>query len=330
MNTSLAVLLESFFTQRLMKQLLASQHTIKSYRDTFHLLLEFANQNLKKQPSDMALKEIDAPLITAFLEDLENSRSISARTRNTRLAAIRSFFRFVAFEAPEHAAQIQRILVIPTKRHTRSIVEYLTKEEIAALLAAPSQTTWSGRRDFALLLLASQTGLRLSEITGLRKIDVVLGVGAHVRVTGKGRKERCVPLTKQTALVIEGWIKEPKNCDAVVVFSNRLGGRLSADGVQHILAKHVKTARLACHSLNEKRISPHVLRHSCAMQLLVAGVDRAMIALWLGHESLETTQVYLHANLKLKEEILSKTSMPGGSTGVYRPDDSLLSFLKSL
>ena len=330
MKSSFAVLLESFFTQRLMKQLLASPHTISSYRDTFHLLLEFTHQRLKVQPSDLQFKDIDASLIVEFLDDLEKSRHISARTRNARLAAIRSFFRYAAFEAPECSAQIKRILVIPSKRYTKSVVQFLSKDEIAALLAAPDQASWTGRRDHALLLLALQTGLRLSEIVSLRRNDVTLGTGAHVRVIGKGRKERCTPLTKQTAAVMQAWMEELGTDKSCMLFPNARGGGLSADGVQHILAKHLKTARKTCLSLNEKRVTPHVLRHSCAMQLLMAGVDRAMIALWLGHESVETTQVYLHANLSLKEEMLSKTSMPGGKAGTFRPDDQLLAFLKQL
>lgn len=275
--------------------------------------------------------DIDAPLIIELLDELERSRNISARTRNARLAAIRSFFRYAAFEAPESAAQIKRILAIPCKRYTKSAVQFLTKDEMTALLAAPNQSTWSGRRDHALLLLALQTGLRLSEIVSLRRSDLTLGTGAHVSVIGKGRKERCTPLTKQTVQVMKAWVEELTPTDkSGTLFPNARGGLLSADGVQHILAKHLKAARNTCSSLNGKRVTPHVLRHSCAMQLLLAGVDRAMIALWLGHESIETTQVYLHANLALKEEMLSKTSMPGGKTGIFRPGDQLLSFLKQL
>ncbi|MBX9636731.1 MAG: site-specific integrase [Nitrosomonas sp.] len=331
MKSNFSVLLESFFTQRLMKQLLASPHTIKSYRDTFHLLLEFADHRLNVQPSNLRMQDIDASLIVDFLDDLENSRKISARTRNNRLAAIRSFFRYAAFEAPECSGQIRKILAIPSKRYTKSNVQFLCKDEMAALLAAPNQLTWSGRRDHALLLLTLQTGLRLSEIVNLRRNDLTLGSGAHVRVIGKGRKERCTPLTKQTAAVIRAWIQELKLTDnSGMLFPNARGGCLSADGVQHILAKHMEAARKSCSSLKDKRVTPHVLRHSCAMQLLQAGVDRAMIALWLGHESVETTQIYLHANLSLKEQLLSKTSMPGGKVGIFRPDDQLLAFLKQL
>jgi site-specific recombinase XerD len=231
---------------------------------------------------------------------------------------------------PEHGAQIQRILAIPSKRFTRSVVQFLTQQEIEALLAAPNQLSWSGRRDHALLLLAVQTGMRLSEITGLKRIDLVLGSGAHVRVLGKGRKERCTPLTKQTSCVMQAWIQEAVKSDNSVLFPSARGGKLSPDAVQDVLAKHAKIAEKTCSSLEGKRLTPHVLRHSCAMQLLQAGVDRAMIALWLGHESVETTQVYLHANLALKEKMLAKTTMPGSQAGLYRPDDQLLAFLKNL
>jgi site-specific recombinase XerD len=328
-TSSFAVYLETFFTQRLMKQRQASPHTISSYRDTFRLLLQFTHRRLRKLPSQLELTDIDAPLIAAFLEDLEQSRKISARTRNLRLAAIRSFFRYAALEAPAQAAQIQRILAIPGKRYDRAIVDFLTPPEVKAILAAPNLRTWSGRRDHAILLVAVQTGLRLSELTGLTHEDVVLGVGAHIRVLGKGRKERCTPLTKQTVAVIKAWLKEPPEGKSIL-FTNARGGRLSSDGVQYILSKHVRTASQSCPSLNDKRVTPHILRHTLAMELLQAGVDRAMIALWLGHESVETTQVYLHANLAIKEKILQQVQMPGGTRSSFKPDDQLLAFLKSL
>jgi len=222
------------------------------------------------------------------------------------------------------------VLAIPGKRHTRALVHFLTRLEVDALLAAPDQRTWSGRRDHAFLLTAVQTGLRLSELTGLQQPDVTLGTGAHLRVVGKGRKERCTPLSKQTVAVLHAWLREPARGDTHTLFPNARGGRLSADGVQYIVAKHTAVAGQTCPSLQQKRVTPHVLRHTTAMELLQAGVDRAVIALWLGHESVETTQIYLQANLALKEEILAKTTPPDGQPGRYRPEDPLLAFLKSL
>jgi len=330
-SASFAVLLESFFTQRLMKQRRASAHTIRSYRDTFHMLLQFIEQRLRKKPSQLELTEVDAPLICAFLDEMEGTRNISCRSRNVRLSAIRSFFHYAALEAPAQSAQIQRVLAIPSKRHTRNLVNFLTRPEIEALLDAPDQQTWSGRRDHALLLVAVQTGLRLSELTGLQRKDLVLvGAGAHIRVIGKGRKERCTPLTKQTVKVLKAWLLEPPKVDGQNIFPNARGGRLSRDGVQYILRRQAERASVASPTLKEKRISPHSLRHTCAMELLQAGVDRAMIALWLGHESVETTQMYLQADLALKEKLLSTTAMAEGKPGYYRPADELLSFLRSL
>jgi site-specific recombinase XerD len=327
---SFAPLLEGFFTQRLMRQRRASGHTIASYRDTFRLLLRFVRQRLRKAPSALMLDDIDAPLVVAFLDDLEAKRGITARTRNLRLTAIHSFFRYVAFEAPAHAAQTQRVLAIPAKRFTRALVPFLSRSEVDALLAAPDLRTWSGRRDHALILLAVQTGLRLSELTGLVPDDLQLGVGAHVRVIGKGRKERCTPLSKSTRAVLIAWTREPPKVAGQPVFPNAQGGRLSAHGMQYLLAKHVATAVTTCPSLKRKRVSPHVLRHTTAMDLLQEGVDRSVIALWLGHESIETTQMYLDADLELKQRVLDRTTPPTGRPGRYRPDDKLLAFLKGL
>ena len=329
-SATLAALLENFFTQRLMNQRQASPHIISSYRDTFRLLLHFAQQRLHKSPARLAFEEIDAPLIAAFLDDLEKSRRITARSRNLRLTAIRSFFQYAAYEEPSRAAQIQRVLAIPGKRHTRALVHFLNRPEIDALLAAPDQETWFGRRDHALLLVAVQTGLRLSELTGLHRREVALGTGAHVRCIGKGRKERCTPLAKTAAAVLKAWLREPAKHNTEVLFPSAGGGRLSPDSVADLLAKHVAVACKSCVSLRKKHVTPHVLRHSMAMGLLQAGVDRAVIALWLGHESVDTTQIYLEANLAMKEEILAKTKPPGGKPGRYRPGDELLAFLKNL
>jgi len=329
-SANLPALLQSFFTTRLMTQRKASPHTISSYRDTFRLLLQFAQTRLRKTPSQLELKDLDGTLIGVFLEDLEKRRRNGPRSRNLRLTAIRSFFRYASLEAPAQSAVIQRVLAIPNQRQPRALVGFLTRPEIEALLAAPDRTTWLGRRDHAFLLTAVQTGLRLSEMTSLRHEDVALGAGAHVHCRGKGRKERCTPLAKPTVAVLRAWVREQGGEDSKTLFPSTRGGPLSPDGVQHLLARHVTEARKNCASLRKKRVSPHVLRHAAAMELLQAGVDRAVIALWLGHESVETTQIYLDADLALKEQALSKTNPVKGAPKRFQPDDELLAFLKQL
>jgi len=324
------VLLTRFFSQRLMQQRQASPHTISSYRDTFRLLLKFTQQRLHKLPSQLTFQEIDASLIVAFLEYLEQHRGLSIRSCNLRLTAIRSFFRYTEYELPDRAAQIQRVLAIPTRRFTRALVAFLTRPEVDALLAAPDQRTWFGRRDHAFILMAVQTGLRLAEITGTTRDDLVLGTGAHVRVTGKGRKERCTPLAKPTVAVLKAWLRESAKGDGHLLFPNAKGERLSVHGVKYMLNKHTATAARACPSLEGKRVTVHVLRHTMALEMLQAGVERAVIALWLGHESVETTQVYLEATLAMKEKALAKTKPPHGSPGRFRAGDRLLNFLNSL
>jgi len=324
------LMLERFFTQRLMQQRQASAHTIASYRDTFRLLLKFMQKRLRKAPCALSLEDVDAPIVIDFLDELEKVRKVAPRTRNLRLTAIHSFFRYVAFEAPAHAAQIQRVLAIPPKRFARKLVPFLNRAEVDALLATPDQRTWSGRRDHALILLAVQTGLRLSELTGLRRHDLHLETGAHVRVMGKGRKERCTPLSKNTRSVLVAWLREPPRRPDQPVFPNARGGQLSAHGVHYSLAKHVAVAARTCPSLGNKRVSPHVLRHAAAMDLLQQGIDLSVIALWLGHESIETTQIYLDADLELKQRVLDAVVPPNGKPGRYRPDDKLLAFLNSL
>jgi site-specific recombinase XerD len=323
-------LLQSFFTQRLIEQRQASPHTITSYRDAFRLLLRFAQKRLHKPPSQLNLEDLNAPFVGSFLQDLENHRSNGARSRNLRLTAIRSFFRYAALEAPQHAALIQRVLAIPNKKQPRPLVDFLAQPEIKVLLAAPDQKAWLGRRDHALLLTAVQTGLRLSEITSLRQSDVSLVNGAHVHCHGKGRKERCTPLAKPTVRVLKGWIKEQGKDGSKVLFPSMRGGPLSSDSVQYLAKKYAALARKNCPSLSQKRISPHVFRHTAAMELLQAGVDLAVIALWLGHESVETTQIYLDADLALKEQALKKATPIGAKELRFRPDDELVSFLKSL
>jgi integrase/recombinase XerD len=326
----LSTLLQAFFTDRLMKQRQVSPHTIASYRDTFRLLLEFAHQQLKKPPSKLTFDDLTPPFVGAFLDHIQNGRHNGTRTRNLRLTAIRSFFHYAAFQDPSRSAHIQRILAIPTKRQDRPLIDFLTHPEIEALLAAPDKITWAGRRDQAILMLAIQTGLRLSELIGIRRRDLVLTSGAHVRCYGKGRKERCTPLTKQTVTVMKSWLEERVGTDNDVVFPNARGTQLSPDGVQYLLAKHVVTARKTCPSLKNKRVSPHVLRHTAAMELLQAGVDHSVIALWLGHESAETTMIYLQADLAFKEKILARTKPLNVKSGRYRPGDKLLQFLNEL
>jgi site-specific recombinase XerD len=329
-TSSFATLLQRFFTQRLMQQQQASPHTISSYSDTFRLLLQFALKRLHIPPARVAFEDIDAPLISAFLDELQNSRGITARSRNIRLAAIRSFFNFAAFEMPARSSQIQRVLAIPSKRYARRQIAFLTRAEVDALLAVPGLNTWSGRRDQVMMLLTVQTGARLSEVTGLKRQDVILGTGAHIHVVGKGRKERCTPLTKQSGAALKSWLMEPARGNSEILFPNARGGHLSADGMQYILAKHTAVASQACPSLKRKHVTPHVLRHTTAMELLQAGVDTTVIALWLGHESVETTQIYLNANLALKEKILAKTTPHDARAGSYRPGDQLLAFLNGL
>lgn len=327
---TLAPLLETFFTNRLQTQRRASPNTIAAYSDTFRLLLDFAQQRLKKEPSALQLNDMDADFIGTFLSELETTRGNSPRTRNARLAAIRSFFRYIAMQEPAHSALIQRVLAIPQKRCDRRLICYLTSPEVDAMLAAPDRSLWIGRRDHALLVTAIQTGLRNSELTALRINDVVLGSGPHVRCLGKGRKERCTPLTRQTVAVLRSWIREQDADPHAPVFVSRRGGSLSHDAVGQLVAKYADRASRACPSISEKRVTPHVLRHTTAVNLLQAGVDIAVIALWLGHESIETTKIYLEADLSIKEKALNRTAQPDVSPGRYRPDDQLMSFLRSL
>jgi integrase/recombinase XerD len=328
--SSFPVLLEAFFTDRLMRQRHASPHTIVSYRDTFRLLLQYAQQQLHKAPSDLTMPQLDTPLLGAFLEHLEQERENSARSRNVRLAAIHSFFRYVALHEPQHSALAQRVLAMPSKRYVRRPIEFLTQDEVKALLAAPDPNSWTGRRDRALLLLAVQTGLRAAELLGLRCQDIVLGRGAHVCCLGKGRKQRCTPLRKDTVALLRSWLRERQGEPADPAFPNAHGGPLSHDALQYLLAKHLASAQPHCPSLANKHVTPHVLRHTLAMDLLQHGADRSTIALWLGHESIETSSIYLHADPKLKEQALAKTAPTGVRARRYRPSDRLLAFLKSL
>ena len=323
-------LLAAFFTDRLLQQRQASPHTIASYRDTFRLLVRYALRELQKPPAALKLADLDSDFLGAFLTYLETERGNDARTRNTRLAAIRSFFGYVAICEPQHAALAQRVLAMPAKCYTRRPVDFLTHDEVEGLLRAPDQQTRAGRRDRTLLLVAVQTGLRASELIHLRCRDVQLGPGAHLRCEGKGRKQRCTPLRQDAAAALRAWMDERQGEPDAPVFPNQRGGTLSHDGLAYLLAKHVDSAQQACPSLAGKRVTPHVLRHTAAMELLQNGVDRAVIALWLGHESVETTHVYLHADLKLKQAALAKTTPTRTTPARYRPTDEVLEFLNGL
>ena len=327
--TSLAPIMQGFFTETL-AQRRASTNTITAYRDTFRLLLHHAQCELGKAPSALEVTDLDAAFVGGFLDHLEQGRGNTVTTRNARLAAIHSLFRYAALRCPEYSLLIQRVLAIPTARRTVTDVCYLTRAESEALLAAPERTTVLGWRDHLILLVAIQTGLRVSELTSLSCADAELGAGAHLRCTGKGRKQRCTPLTKPTARLLRTWIADRGAAPTDPLFPARAGGHLSRDAVADLLAKYVKTAADACPTLAEKSVTPHTLRHTAAMELLAAGVDTSTIALWLGHASTKATDVYLHADMKLKEKALARTAPRPQDAKRYRPADNLLAFLENL
>lgn len=326
----LAPTLEAFFSQRLITQKNASPHTIASYRDCLRLLLNFVHETTGTQPSKLRLDDLDAPVIGAFLNHLEQDRGLSVASRNTRLAAVHSLFRFAALRHPEHAALIQRVLAIPTKRAERAIVCFLTPPEVDALLASPDRSRSTGRRDHALLVVAVQTGLRVSELVGLRRRDIQLGAGAHVRCRGKGRKDRSTPLTRQTVSIVRAYLAERGGTPDDPIFPGPRGAPLSRDAVRRLVERHTATAAQSCRSLSSKKTSPHVLRHTAAMRLLESGCDLATISLWLGHENPRTSQIYLHAHLALKERALARTAPPHTKPGRYQPPDRILAFLDQL
>lgn len=325
-----AALLQGFFTERLLRQMRASPSTVSGYRDAFRLLLRYASGQLKKSPSDLTLEDLGPPLVIDFLEHLEGGRGNTTRTRNNRLAAIRSFFRYVATSEPAHALHCQRILAIPQKRARKTAIEFLQREEVEALVAAPDPSTWLGRRDRTLLLLMVQTGLRVSELTSLRGNCVVLGPGAHVRCEGKGRKRRCTPLRRDVVTALSAWIDELRPGAEDPLFPSSRGGRMSIDGVGRLVEKHARIASCKCPSMAEKNVTPHTLRHSAAMALRERGVDLSVIALWLGHESVETTQMYLHADLRLKEQALARTAPIGVTLRRFKPRADVMAYLESL
>jgi integrase/recombinase XerD len=328
--TAFASTLQLFFTDRLMRQRQVSQHTIAAYRDTLRMLLVFASKSRGLPPSRLDFDDLDAPLIGAFLAHLEQDRQNGARTRNARLVAVRSLFRYAAFRHPEHAARIERVLAIPPKRYDRRLVCFLDETELAALLAAPDRTSWTGRRDRILLTLAAQSGMRVSELIGLRIGDVHFGVGAHVSCQGKGRKMRATPITAAMVALLRPWLSERSAPLTEPLFVSRLGTALSRDAIERRLAKYTDVAQKNCPSLVAKNVTMHVLRHSAAMRLMGAGVEQSVIALWLGHEQVGTTDIYLHADMKTKERALARTAPAGSATGRFRPGDKLLGFLEGL
>jgi site-specific recombinase XerD len=323
--------LEAFFTDRLQQQQNASTNTIASYRDTFRLLLAFAHSEMHKAPSALELVDLDAPFIVAFLAHLETQRGNSISTRNARLAAVHSFFKYVALREPAHGAVAQRVLAIPSKRTAKKVVAFLTRLEFEALIAAPDQSTSLGRRDHVLLMLAIQTGLRVSELISLCQQDVRLDrAGAHVRCSGKRRKERVTPLTPQAVKALRAYLRDQKPAPSAPLFRSQRGGPMSRDAVERVIEKYRARAATMCPTLAKKRVSPHVLRHTNAMMLLNSGVDRSVIALWLGHESIETTEIYLQADMATKERAIAKTAPIGVRQARYRPPDELLRFLATL
>jgi integrase/recombinase XerD len=328
---TVTALLQGFFTERLVRQIQASPQTVSAYRDTIKLLLIFAAQKSKKAPSRLTIDDLDAVTVGAFLNYLDNQRHNSTATRNARLAAIHSFYRYALPLIPDRAHTASQVLAIPQRRHDRAIVSYLTSPEVDALLAAPDRTTWYGRRDHALLLTTVQTGLRVSEVTGLTIQDITATTpGAVVHTTGKGRKDRVTPLIRQTADVLRAWLPEAGSAPGVPAFPTQRGTRMSADAVQRLVAKHATAAALSCPSISSKRVTPHTLRHTAAMALLHAGVDTSVIALWLGHQSPVTTHIYLHADMTIKERALARIPEPNTNPGRYRPADDLINFLERL
>lgn len=330
--TTLAPTLQAFFTERLIRQRQASPHTVAAYRDAFRLLLGYVAQRTTKEPVDLDVGDLDAPTVAAFLDHLELDRNNSVRSRNARLAAVHSFFRYAALCHPEHAGSIQRVLAIPPKRYERNIVTYLSEPEADALIAAPNRATWTGRRDHTLIVLALQSGLRISELTGLTVADIVVGNGAgpHVHCIGKGRKERITPLVTVTVAVLRGWLDERQGSPTDPLFPTITGKTMSHDAVERRIALHVATAAEDCPSIAAKHVTTHTLRHTAAMRLLLADVSITTIALWLGHENPGATSTYLHADMTQKERAIARVTPPNTKPGRYRPPDPLLAFLEAL
>jgi site-specific recombinase XerD len=328
--TALAPTLQAFFIDRLAGQLGASPNTVAAYKTSLRLLICFAAERGRTRPCDLDIGDLDAPVVAAFLEHLETDRHNSARTRNNRLAAIHSLFAYAALRHPEHAATIQRVLAIPTKRTERNLVSYLTEAEVDALLTACDTTTWTGRRDHTMVVLAIQTGLRISELAALTCADVTLGTGANVHTIGKGRKERRTPLVPHTVSALRAWLAEGDGTSSQPLFPTRTGTRLSRDAIEHRISHYIRVATQACPSLRAKHVTTHTLRHTCAMRLLAQGIDVTVIALWLGHSQVSTTDIYLHADMRQKEKAISRVTPPASKPGRYRAPDTLLAFLDAL
>jgi integrase/recombinase XerD len=321
---------QAFFAEYLCQQKRLSPQTIVSCRDTFRLFLVFLRNQTGLEPSALRLADVDTPVVLTFLNYLEQERGNSVRSRNIRLSALRSFFRFVALRDPGSLGMVTRMLAIPMKREDKKLIGYLTRLEIQALLAAPDRSTWVGRRDHALLLTLYNSGARVSEVTRLKRDQVCFDISTYIQLLGKGRKERTIPLWAETVQVLRTWFQKLGEHAPNIAFPSVRGKPLSRDGVDYLLKQAVQRAIPACPSLATKKISPHVIRHTTAMHLLQAGVDIATIALWLGHESIETTHGYLQADLAMKEKALGKLDPIEGEWQRFQADDPLLAFLASL
>jgi len=326
----LAPVLQEYFTAHLVAQRAMSPATIRTYRDTWRLFLIFLSDKTRVPAHRLDTTHVDEAQVTAFLEHLEHERGNSVATRNLRLAAIKAMMAFQATKAPEQLDTVARIHAIPTKKHTKSQVTFLTPAEVQALLDTIDTGTWTGKRDQAMFILAAQTGLRLSEITTLTISSLHLSTAAHVACTGKGRKNRTTPLTSATASVLKTYLEERTARPGQALFPNPHGHALSADAVQRRLAIHLAKAATICPELAGKHVTVHTLRHAAAMRFLDAGIDAAVIALWLGHESTATTSIYLHADMSIKRAALDRTRQPDTPAGDYHPADPLLTWLQSL
>lgn len=323
-------LVQDFFLRRLIDQRGASQRTIESYRDAFELLFGYLEQHLHRPPSALTLADLDAPIILGFLDHLEMARHNCPRTRNARLAAIHSFMRYAAIRDPSSLPITTRVLAIPAKRFDRPVLGSLSRDEIAAILAAPDRRTWTGQRDAVLLAVAYNTGARVSELCGLRVGDVLVERQSALHLHGKGRKQRAIPLWATTADQLRAWLHKIGADPDSPLFPNRNGQAISRSGVRDRLNRAVTTATEACPSLRGRHVSPHTLRHTTAMHLLESGADLSVVALWLGHSSPAVTHQYLEADLARKEATLNRLGDLNPAPRRFRPNDRLLAFLEQL